>query len=274
VRHPLNTLRATALALALALPWLAGTALAQTTIDQAKALAGGVTPGDAPGFPVKITQPGSYKLTSNLSVPLHIQAIQVTAPGVTIDLNGFVVSSAVICDQGMHSTTVTCNLSNVASANLAYQAGISSNEHDTAVRNGTVRGFSGHGIHGVQHIENLHVGHNLGAGIYVNVYSNGVPARLSHVRNSRVELNNLSGVVGGYVLFEHSMANKNGKHGLHTDGGVVRNSMLSFNEMRGINTYGNSSTTVRGSDLVGNTGGATAGSVISLGGNSNGAVAF
>ena len=84
--------------------------------DQAKALAGGVTPGDAPGFPVQINKPGSYKLTSNLDVPLHVQAIQVAAPGVTIDLNGFVVSSIVECRQDSHSTRVNCNLVNVAGA--------------------------------------------------------------------------------------------------------------------------------------------------------------
>ena len=82
-----NTMRQWALALAL--PMAAGVAHAQTTIDQATALAGNVTPGDTPGFPVKITVPGSYKLTSNLEVPLHIQAILVVSPGVTIDLNGF-----------------------------------------------------------------------------------------------------------------------------------------------------------------------------------------
>jgi len=30
-------------------------------IDQSHALAGSITPGDAPGFPVTITQPGSYR---------------------------------------------------------------------------------------------------------------------------------------------------------------------------------------------------------------------
>ena len=35
-------------------------------IDQARALAGNVTPGDAPGFPVTISEPGSYRLASDL----------------------------------------------------------------------------------------------------------------------------------------------------------------------------------------------------------------
>jgi len=38
-------------------------------INQVRALAGNTTPGDAPGFPVTISQPGSYRLTGNLTVP-------------------------------------------------------------------------------------------------------------------------------------------------------------------------------------------------------------
>jgi hypothetical protein len=51
---------------------LASTALVASDgrieINQAKALAGGVTPGDTPGFPVSITVGGSYVLTSDLDV--------------------------------------------------------------------------------------------------------------------------------------------------------------------------------------------------------------
>ena len=38
-------------------------------INQARALQGGVTEGDTPGFPVTISQSGSYRLTGNLTVP-------------------------------------------------------------------------------------------------------------------------------------------------------------------------------------------------------------
>ena len=63
-------------------------------INQASALAGNVTPGDTPGFPVTISQPGSYRLAGNLTVPdANTTAIEVTATGqVTVDLNGFVIS--------------------------------------------------------------------------------------------------------------------------------------------------------------------------------------
>jgi len=46
-----------------------GTSLkAQTLIDQSAALAGGITPSDAPGFPITIDTPGSYRLVGNLDV--------------------------------------------------------------------------------------------------------------------------------------------------------------------------------------------------------------
>ena len=59
-------------------------------IDRAKAMAGGVTPGDEPGFPVSITRPGSYRLTSNLRSPSAV-AIEIAADNVSLNLNGFAV---------------------------------------------------------------------------------------------------------------------------------------------------------------------------------------
>src|SRR4026209_2374588 len=63
-------------------------------ITQARAIAGGVTPGDTPGFPVTITQPGLYKFAGNLQVPAGTASvtkigIETTVPDVTIDLNGY-----------------------------------------------------------------------------------------------------------------------------------------------------------------------------------------
>lgn len=63
-----------------------------TEINQAGALAGIGGP-DNPGFPVEITQPGSYRLTSDLDatgagIPV---VITVGSDNVTLDLNGFMV---------------------------------------------------------------------------------------------------------------------------------------------------------------------------------------
>lgn len=58
-------------------------------IDQDKAIAGGVTPGDVPGFPITLTQPGRYVLTSNLYPPPDTGGIEIKNHDITIDFNGF-----------------------------------------------------------------------------------------------------------------------------------------------------------------------------------------
>src|SRR5262245_37418853 len=67
-------------------------------IDQNRALAGFVTSGDGPGFPVTLSQPGSYRLSGNLIVPdVNTTAIEITADGVTLDLGGFSIIGPVTC---------------------------------------------------------------------------------------------------------------------------------------------------------------------------------
>jgi parallel beta-helix repeat protein len=63
-------------------------------INQARALAGHVTPTDEAGFPVTIDASGSYRLTGKLTIPLTKDGIEVTAAAtdVTIDLNGFAIA--------------------------------------------------------------------------------------------------------------------------------------------------------------------------------------
>jgi hypothetical protein len=46
----------------------------------------------AGGFPYTITQPGSYELSSNLTAPVNVGAIQIFSSNVSLDLNGFTIS--------------------------------------------------------------------------------------------------------------------------------------------------------------------------------------
>lgn len=103
-------------------------------IDQAKAIAGGVTSADAAGFPVVINAPGSYKLTSNLVVPAGQDAIHVMASNVTIDLNGFAILGPGNCSGTGNSMLCTAN-----AGHGVYQ--VDSNNHNLIVQNGTVGGF-------------------------------------------------------------------------------------------------------------------------------------
>ena len=72
-------------ALALARPALGVDGVIE--VNQARAIAGGVTAGDTPGFPVTLSREGSYRLTGNLGVGnADTTAILVTSGDVTIDL--------------------------------------------------------------------------------------------------------------------------------------------------------------------------------------------
>lgn len=98
-------------------------------ITQQKAQTGSVTPGDAPGFPVTLSQPGSYRLSGNLTVPdQNTTAIQVTTDNATIDLNGFSILGP--------------NLANGLGEGIS--AGSRTN---ISVLNGTVRGMGSRGVY-------------------------------------------------------------------------------------------------------------------------------
>lgn len=59
-------------------------------ITQEDAEVGNVTAGDAPGFPVTISESDSYRLGSNMTLlDGDTTGIEITAGTVTLDLNGF-----------------------------------------------------------------------------------------------------------------------------------------------------------------------------------------
>lgn len=177
---------------------LAGPASAQTAINQAKAMAGNVTPGDTRGFPVTITRSGSYRLTSNLIVANpEVTAINIVANDVTLDLNGFTLRGPTVCT----GTPLTCTP-------CCAGGGITAQTNTTVV-NGTVRGMSGSGISvGADSVvENMRVLSNAGNGISVGL-------------NSTVRSN---------------VSNGNGVHGIVVNAGsLVRGNVASANNQIGI----------------------------------------
>jgi len=94
-------------------------------INQARVAAGGISSGDFGGFPASINERGSYRLTSDLVVPVGSDGIVIGSDDVTLDLNGF----NVIGNGGLIADGISI-------------AGFKNVE----VRNGTVRGFSRDGI--------------------------------------------------------------------------------------------------------------------------------
>jgi hypothetical protein len=69
----------------------------------------------AGGFPYTISQPGSYKLSGNLSVPANIDGILITASNVTLDLNGF---SIVNVPTGLSSSAVIKTVGGITSITI------------------------------------------------------------------------------------------------------------------------------------------------------------
>lgn len=111
-------------------------------INAAKAQQGGVSPGDAPGYPVQLTQPGSYRLTGNLDVSglanaANIVAISIESGDVEVDLGGFAIIGPTVCGGFPY-----------ACAPGGTGSGIRSLTSDhVSVRNGSVRGFGNRGIY-------------------------------------------------------------------------------------------------------------------------------
>lgn len=159
-------------------------------INQVRADAGGVTPGDAPGFPVTLSQPGSYRLTGNLTVPdRETTAIQVTSDDVSIDLNGFALLGP--------------NIAN------GFGRGVSaSGRTNIQVRNGTIRGMGERGLFLGNRavVEDLRSLQNLD-GIEV-----GIDSRV--MRSSAIE-NRVAGIkVFGKSLVLDCVASRNGEDGI------------------------------------------------------------
>jgi hypothetical protein len=113
-------------------------------IDQRAALAGKVTPLDTAGFPVTISQSGSYRLSGNLTVPdAATTAIQITADNVTLDLNGFTIAGPNVCTP--NPTRCTYSGGGGTGVLAVAPTGVVS-PANVRVINGVVRGMGGHGI--------------------------------------------------------------------------------------------------------------------------------
>jgi hypothetical protein len=211
-------------------------------IDQSHALAGGITPGDAAGFPVTISQPGSYRLSSNLTVPdMNTTAVVITADGVTLDLNGFSIMGPVVCTE----FPLSCP---AAGSGIGVQApsgaGGAAAPRGTKILNGSVRGMGSHGIflqgEGTI-VDKVNVASNAGNGIFVG----------GEVTNCTATENGMLGIFG--LIVRGSIAFSNVGDGITIDasGGVAIGNVSSFNGGRGMNVPNGS---VTGNSLVKNGG--------------------
>jgi hypothetical protein len=185
-------------------------------IDQARVNAGGITPGDTPGFPATLSRPGRYKLTGNLRVPAGKSGIEVVQHDVTVDLNGLTISSA-------PTAQVTAGV-------RADAVGGGASAQRLTVRNGTITGFHDGiraGLFAV--IENMRI-----TGINV-----GVHAASSRVAHSTITGNGYAGVSCAGCVLEQNLIALNLGYGAIVDGGdVVLGNLIVSNIYEGIYCQG------------------------------------
>jgi hypothetical protein len=167
-----------AAALVLGLAASAGAVDGVIEINQAKVLAAG-------GFPYVVANPGSYRLTSNLTVSsINTDAINVTtgAGRVTIDLNGFSITGP----------GVTTGLGIFGPSGLT-------------IENGTVTGFSsGIVIENSSIVRSIHSAENS---------TNGIQTGASSVIQDSTVTGNTGGaglIVGGWSVISGNTVNFNG----------------------------------------------------------------
>ena len=120
-----------------AVPSSALASAGRTELNQSCAVQTGCVPGDDPGFPITLSEPGSYLLTSRLSVPdADTSGITAVGSNVTIDLGGFEIVR-VGCTLGFAG----CPRFSGAGAGIAYTgSGV------LRVSNGAVGGMGSVGV--------------------------------------------------------------------------------------------------------------------------------
>lgn len=213
-------------------------------INQAKALAGGVTTGDTAGFPVSITLPGSYRLTSNLDVrsisgAANLYILEITSDDVTIDFNGFAIIGPAVCS----GTPTSCT-------GVGTGRSVTISGARTLLKNGTIQGATFYGIFAgpATTVSNMHVESSGNTGIFGN-------DRLL-VENSTISLNgNLGLYVGGYSVVRNNVFSQNKLHGISgpaSGTAVIQNNIISGNFGAGINAFGPCS--IVGNTIVSNSG--------------------
>jgi hypothetical protein len=237
-------------------------------IDQNRAIAGGVTPGDTPGFPVTISATGSYRLSGNLTVPdKNTTAISInnTAAAVTIDLNGFSIIGPVSCqlDINQPGNPTVCDDAADDPSIFGPGVGIRSLASEAlTVKNGTIRGmgrfalFQSGGAYVI--VESLHARENGLGGIWP---SSGT------VVNCTVTFNGDHGIIINAGVIKSSVVSRNVGTGIVSTGLAIaiHDSQINSNNQLGINF---ASWGVIGCNLIhGNTTGAIDGSPVVSGGN-------
>ena len=187
----------------------------QILINQSTVMAAG-------GFPYKITQPGSYKLSGNLVVSGSTDAIDIDTNNVTIDLNGFSIIGPGVCTGS--GASISCT---VTSRSAIYAPA-----SNIAVRNGFLQGF-GYGVYvsgSPFTVEEVTATGNGTMGMYLIAGGQG-----SLVRRCVASLNGSGGgIYAESSTVTENVANYNGGGGIGANGSTVTNNVANFNGTYGL----------------------------------------
>lgn len=214
------------------------------------------TPGDAESL-FRITQPGSYYLTGNITGVAGKSGIRIAADNVTIDLNGFSLIGVPGARYGIvdeNQSDVSDPTEHLTVQNGAVKAwpfnGINLTQSSTAVklRNLELNGNSGSGAEcGPDSVvEDVRAIGNGGTGIFVESRSlvrdvlahengaSGISARDGQVLSSVSSRNDGDGFSGTSCSFIDCRAIENQDHGIRVNRGSVRGCSAELNDVAGI----------------------------------------
>jgi hypothetical protein len=198
--------------LALVFVLLASPALASDgvlEINQTCAVQTGCFAGDTAGYPITISTPGSYRLTSNLIVPdENTHGIVVSTSDVGIDLNNFAIIRS-----GCEGATTNCTP--ISGTGSGIQRTSTSNR-GISVKNGSITGMGSYGVslRDQAEVTGLRVRWNRLDGIYA--YAASTLSGNTAYQNGN---NGITAAVGSTV--SGNTAYDNGNDGIATGAGVT-----------------------------------------------------
>lgn len=238
-------------------------------INQVCAAGPGCFNGDAPGFPVTVTTPGSYVLTGNLSQSApDVPVIDLgTTDNVSVDLNGFSISGTTVCTEVLSppNSSLNCTPGNTGSGH-----GIIGQGRNILISGGSISGLGSFGIllanNSSSEITGMLVRSNAGSGIRADINAvissnvvelnggEGIGAGVSTVTNNVVRKNKFNGLqLGEGTLAQGNIVSRNHGMGIYcADNCIVQNNVVHGNEDHGI--YFASGGIVKNNNIQGNWG--------------------
>lgn len=223
-------------------------------IDQKRALAGGITESDAPGFPITLDRRGQYVLTGDLTISAAgTTGIEILASRVNLDLAGFTIQGPVTCTG---EPALDC-------APLGEGDGVHAGRdtEEIAVRYGFVKGMGDDGVELQGYgstIQSVKASDNGDVGLKIHIHGsilesaaerNGghgvATGAFSRIRNTRSYANGGTGIKGANKSdISECISYKNGEHGFTAGltASFIRNSAY---DNRGDGIKGGTATSAR-----------------------------